>query len=290
MARVVARASVVASSRPRAREGRARDAHRASSPWAATGVSTVDLMTTRENDARAFFSRGGARGVARAIFSRATRSRAARAGRGTRERTGTGRGGCAGAAAAAAAAAASDETTMKPTVVWMTTTTVRRTIERAPRALVLALAAGVWAQSVNLGGTLSWRCFACRDAGGGGDVRARCGRLEVCVLDVRANRGVARDGDVERGIEIDAIRVLGRRVGSVEGVERRAEIRRRLGFSTHALHRVEFFDHDSDTISRIDPIVRLRRGGAGDTDGRRRQGGRGAAVRKSSCTGIASCS
>ena len=115
-----------------------------------------------------------------------------------------------------------------------------------------------------------------RDAGGGGDVRARCGRLEVCVLDVRANRGVARDGDVERGIEIDAVRVLGRRVGSVEGVERRAEIRRRLGFSTHALHRVEFFDHDSDTISRIDPIVRLRRGGAGDTDGRRRQGGRGA--------------
>jgi hypothetical protein len=159
MARVVARASVVASSRPRAREGRARDAHRASSPWAATGVSTVDSMTTRENDARAFFSRGGARwSRARDFLARDSIARGAR-GKGDAGEDGDGDAAVAPAAAAAAAAAASDETTMKPTVVWMTTTTVRRTIERAPRALVLALAAGVWAQSLNLGGTFVLALF-----------------------------------------------------------------------------------------------------------------------------------
>ena len=157
MARVVARASVVASSRPRAREGRARDAHRASSPWAATGVSTVDSMTTRENDARAFFSRGGARwSRARDLLGRAAIARGVRGGDAGRTGTGTR---AAGGGARRRAAAASDETMMKPTVVWMTTTTVRRTIERAPRALVLALAAGVWAQSVNLGGTFVLALF-----------------------------------------------------------------------------------------------------------------------------------
>ena len=158
MARVVACVSIVASSRPRAREGRARDAHRASSPWAATGVSTVDSMTTRENDARAFFSRGGARrSRARDFLARDSIARGVRGGGDAGE---DGDGDAAVApTAAAAAAAASDETTMKPTVVWMTTTTVRRTIERAPRALVLALAAGVWAQSVNLGGTFVLALF-----------------------------------------------------------------------------------------------------------------------------------
>ena len=153
MARVVARASIVASSRPRAREGRARDAHRASSPWAAT----VDSMTTRENDARAFFSRGGARwSRARDFLARDAIARGVRGGGDAGE---DGDGDAAVAPTAAAAAAASDETMMKPTVVWMTTTTVRRTIERAPRALVLALAAGVWAQSVNLGGTFVLALF-----------------------------------------------------------------------------------------------------------------------------------
>ena len=157
MARVVARASIVASSRPRAREGRARDAHRASSPWAATGVSTVDSMTTRENDARAFFSRGGARwSRARDFLARDAIARGVRGGGDAGE---DGDGDAAVAPTAAVAAAASDETMMKPTVVWMTTTTVRRTIERAPRALVLALAAGVWAQSVNLGGTFVLALF-----------------------------------------------------------------------------------------------------------------------------------
>ncbi len=154
MARVVARASIVASSRPRAREGRARDAHRASSPWAAAGVSTVDSMTTRENDARAFFSRGGARwSRARVFLARDSIARGVRAG------GDAGEDGDAAAAVGPTATTASDETTMKPTVVWMTTTTVRRTIERAPRALVLALAAGVWAQSVNLGGTFVLALF-----------------------------------------------------------------------------------------------------------------------------------
>jgi hypothetical protein len=153
MARVVARASIVASSRPRAREGRARDAHRASSPWAAPGVSTVDSMTTRD-EARAFFSRGGARwSRARVFLARDSIARGVRAG------GDAGEDGDGAAAVAATATTASDETTMKPTVVWMTTTTVRRTIERAPRALVLALAAGVWAQSVNLGGTFVLALF-----------------------------------------------------------------------------------------------------------------------------------
>ena len=156
MARVVACVSIVASSRPRAREGRARDAHRASSPWAASGVSTVDSMTTRENDARAFFSRGGARrSRARDFLARDSIARGVRGG-GDAGEDGDGD---AAVAPTAAAAAASDETTMKPTVVWMTTTTVQRTIERAPRALVLALAAGVWAQSVNLGGTFVLALF-----------------------------------------------------------------------------------------------------------------------------------
>ncbi len=153
MARVVARASIVASSRPRAREGRARDAHRASSPWAAPGVSTVDSMTTRD-EARAFFSRGGARwSRARVFLARDSIARGVRAG------GDAGEDGNAAAAVGPTATTASDETTMKPTVVWMTTTTVRRTIERAPRALVLALAAGVWAQSVNLGGTFVLALF-----------------------------------------------------------------------------------------------------------------------------------
>ena len=153
MARVVARASIVASSRPRAREGRARDAHRASSPWAAPGVSTVDSMTTRD-EARAVFSRGGARwSRARVFLARDSIARGVRAG------GDAGEDGDGAAAVAATATTASDETTMKPTVVWMTTTTVRRTIERAPRALVLALAAGVWAQSVNLGGTFVLALF-----------------------------------------------------------------------------------------------------------------------------------
>jgi len=162
MSRVVGCAPVVASTRPRASRRRVTDANRASSRWGvSTTMSVSMLMTTRATrDDASVTRRGDARSMIHARRVVCPRDSIA-----IRSSAGDDAGDDGDASVTPAAAASDDETattttaTTRPTAVWMTMTTLRRTIERAPRALALALAAGVWAQSVNLGGTFVLALF-----------------------------------------------------------------------------------------------------------------------------------
>ena len=157
MSRVVARAPIVAMTRPRASRRLARDAHRASSRW---GVSTMDVSMTKTRATRDDASvarRGDARSMIHARRVGVPRESIARG-----ASAGDDAGDDGDASVTPPPATTSEDeatTTTRPTAVWMTMTTLRRTIERAPRALALALAAGVWSQSVNLGGTFILALF-----------------------------------------------------------------------------------------------------------------------------------